>query len=600
MFHARSAFVASGLLAIVATAGIAQAQGVSAPVGDEDSIVNGIPTHLQPTTGALLFTAPDARNQFLDCSGVLIGCRTVLTAAHCLCKTATNYAECIEEVGTHECDWRFYFQHTGLHHVRDVYIHPNYVPGQGADLAIVRLAEMVTGVEPARIHQGFPANVLHDTEGVITGYGNTGDDRLNAGIKRVGSIVTTDCPADEGVYEPGNICWDYTAPILEPGDEANLCLADDGGPLFIDLGNGPVVGGIHAGGGLSCDEDSYSYATNVRLNADWIQATGGLDITRDQCGELGEVGEPWVKVQGGVGRLPKSQTSKAFSFVIPHDSVVVRVTVNGDTENTGDYDLFVGLDGKVPTLEDYDCAVRGAGQFGGCSFDEPEASRVNVLVRHVRPHIGRGKSRFQVTVTAFEQRPPEDDPPRGPDNLRYTKRAVGLRTLIWNDDSVNETHFELQRRPGTNPSNLFSTRAIIKANRSTYLENVADTSVFTYRIRAANGWGVSEWSNLCIVNKPRVSRPTRLRAPEVTADAVKLRWKDNSLEESHFEVQRRVSGSLNWKTIEQLPPNTVNFIDDEVQDGQNYEYRVRARGYLDECIDHSRFSNLLEVSTPVE
>ncbi|MFN2428156.1 MAG: hypothetical protein ABR587_17110, partial [Candidatus Binatia bacterium] len=115
-----------------------------------------------------------------------------------------------------------------------------------------------------------------------------------------------------------------------------------GGPLFADFGNGPVVTGIHAGGGVSCDEDSFSYATNVRLKAEWVKAIGGPDVARDQCSELGEVGEPWVKVQGGVGRLPKNLSEKAFSYDIPHDTILLRVNVNGDTEKTGDYDMYVG------------------------------------------------------------------------------------------------------------------------------------------------------------------------------------------------------------------------------------------------------------------
>jgi len=600
MFHAGRALVATGLLAILTTTGAAQAQGISAPGPEGESIVNGIPTNLQPTTGALLFTGPDFKNQFLDCSGVLIGCRTVLTAAHCMCESATNYAECIAEVGDHECDWRFYFQHSGLHHVRDVYIHPDYVPGVGADLAIVRLSEIVTGVEPARFHQGYPPNILHGTDGIVTGFGSTSDTRLDAGIKRVGSVVTAECAHDDNIAEPANICWNFTAPILKPGDEVNLCLADDGGPLFVDFGNGPEVTGIHAGRDVTCDEDSYSYDTNVRHNADWVKAVGGLDVTRDQCSDLGEVGEPWVLVQGGTGRLPKTQTEKLFSFNIPKETLVLRVTVNGDTEKSGDYDLFVGLDSKVPTRDDNDCQARGTGQFAACAFDEPDATKVNVVIRHVRPDIGRGKSRFQVTVTAFQEVPPYDPPPRGPDNLRYTKRSPGFRTLTWFDDSSNEKGFEIQRRAGTDPVNPFSTRATINvANRQSYIESIPDTSTFTYRVRAFNDFGDSEWSNLCVVNHPRISRPTRLRAEAVTAERVTLRWRDNTTEESAMEVQRRLSGAIKWKTIGVPPANTRDFVDRNVDPGQNYEYRVRARGFLEECIAHSRYSAILEVSTPV-
>lgn len=600
MFDSGRALVATGLLAIFTSAGTAAAQGVSAPVPEGDSIVNGIPTNLQPTTGALLFTGPDFKNQFLDCSGVLIGCRTVLTAAHCMCETATNYAECVAEIGDHECDWRFYFQHSGLHHVRDVYINPAYVPGVGGDLAIVRLAEPVTGVEPARLHDGFPFNILHGTEGVIAGYGSTSDTRLNAGIKRVGSIVTAECPAvSDGVVEPANVCWDYIGPILKPGDEANLCLADDGGPLFIDRGNGPVVGGIHAGGGPTCDEDSFSYATTVVRNIDWIKSAGGLDIARDQCSALGEVGEPWVIVKGGQGRLPKTQTEKAFAFDIPKETLVLRVTVNGDTEKSGDYDMFVGLGTKIPTREDNDCQVRGAGQFGACSFDEPNTNRVNVVIRHVRPDIGRGKSRFQVTITAFQEVPPHDDPPRGPDNLRYEKRTTGFRNLLWFDDSDNEKGFEVQRRAGTDPSNSFTLRGTAGVNRTSYLESIPDDQVFTYRVRAFNDFGVSEWSNLCVVNQPRMMRPTRLRAEVVTADSVSLRWRDNAVGESHVEVQRRVSGAARWKTLDLLPERATTYIDDTVNNGENYEYRVRGRGYAQECIKDSLFSPILEVTTPV-
>lgn len=594
--RAKGALAASILVVSSLVAGAATANDNSVPVPDGPNIVNGIPTHLQPTTGALLFVGPDLKNQFLDCSAVLIGCRTALTATHCICKNSATYSQCINEElpALDVADLRVFFQHSGFHHIREIYIDP----GLGHGLAMLRLSELVTGIEPARTHKTFPIAIPHGTDGVIAGFGNSGDDELDAAIKRVGTIETAECPDHTGVTEPSNICWNYTGEILKPGNQANLCLKDDGGPLFIDFGNGPEVTGIHVGNGNTCDAESFSYDTNVTFSRDWIREVGGLDVTRDQCSDLGEVGEPWVVVAGGEGHLPKNQQEKLFAFDVPKDALLLRVSVNGDTEKDGDYDMFVGLDQKIPTRFDNDCESRGVGQFGICSFEETGAARVNVLIRHVRPNIGKGHSRFQVTVTAYRPVPPHDDPPRGPDNLHYVKRATGYRTLKWIDDSSNEKGFQLQRRPGTDPTASFALRATIKANKSDHLEEIADDAVFTYRIRAFNDFGVSEWSNICVVNKPRLRRPTRLRAPEITANHVELRWRDNSNGESAMELQRRVAGTIKWKTVKTLPAETRRYVDFGSDAGKNYEYRVRARGFTDECIPHSRFSPIREVTTP--
>src|SRR5438045_104171 len=50
-------------------------------------IVNGTLTPFYPTTGALLFgdNPADVTDVSTECSGVLVGCQTVLTAAHCVC-----------------------------------------------------------------------------------------------------------------------------------------------------------------------------------------------------------------------------------------------------------------------------------------------------------------------------------------------------------------------------------------------------------------------------------------------------------------------------------------------------------------------------------
>ena len=62
------------------------------PFSDEfekGRIVNWVVTVLYPTVGALL-TGPDADNAFSHCTGTLIGCKTFLTADHCVSRDGSD------------------------------------------------------------------------------------------------------------------------------------------------------------------------------------------------------------------------------------------------------------------------------------------------------------------------------------------------------------------------------------------------------------------------------------------------------------------------------------------------------------------------------
>lgn len=74
---------------------------------------------------------------------------------------------------------------------------------------------------------------------------------------------------------------------------------------------------------------------------------------------------------------------------------------------------------------------------------------------------------------------------------------------------------------------------------------------------------------------PPPSRPTNLNANDDGATVIDLEWSDNSDNEDHFEIQRRIKDG-EWAQIRELSANTDRYRDGGLQPKTEYEYRVRA------------------------
>jgi chitodextrinase len=68
--------------------------------------------------------------------------------------------------------------------------------------------------------------------------------------------------------------------------------------------------------------------------------------------------------------------------------------------------------------------------------------------------------------------------------------------------------------------------------------------------------------------------PTNLSAAQVTATQINLSWKDNSDNETRFEIQRRIGSD--WENVGTAPANTTTFQDPTVGSNIHSIYRVRA------------------------
>jgi hypothetical protein len=218
--------------------------------------------------------------------------------------------------------------------------------------------------------------------------------------------------------------------------------------------------------------------------------------------------------------------------------------------------------------------------------------------------------------------------PAAPSSLTYYLQANGIY-LSWIDNSTNELNFLLERQNAN--STTWNTLTTLAANAVTYLDTLEMISgrSYNYRLSACTSAGCSAPVILSSVvyqapagtadlttnygtssttssgttltssttPNPTVSvqtpnAPTNFsKLSEPTRTAIYLTWQDNSVDETNFNIERKIAGSLIWNSIARPPANNSGkgtFTDDiEIKAGTSYSYRIQAckEGYG--CSDYS-------------
>jgi hypothetical protein len=333
-----------------------------------------------------------------------------------------------------------FLQHAGFFAVESIAVHPSYV-FPTADVAVLKLGQPVTAIRPSAINtvQSPPDG----SNGTIVGFGRSGGSSFDYGLKRVGAVVTETfgCDLDQ-------VCWEFENPIGPPGEDANSCNADSGGPLFWDAGSGDVVAGTVSGGlNLNCDANDYSYNANIFFYRSYIAAEGGADLGQTSCGGGPQVGDPEVTVTPIEGSLSGADTSDVWPTAVDAGTTSLRVALNAGEQSSSDFDLYVRY-GAAPTTTDFDCKADGSNQFGYCEITNPAAGTWYVLVNRVS-----GAASYQVTVTEIaagchagnEGSPCDDGNPCTGDDTCTASVCVG--TAVPNgtpcDDGVSCTSVDL-------------------------------------------------------------------------------------------------------------------------------------------------------------
>ena len=107
---------------------------------------------------------------------------------------------------------------------------------------------------------------------------------------------------------------------------------------------------------------------------------------------------------------------------------------------------------------------------------------------------------------------------------------------------------------------------------------------------------MSPWSNVAsatTLGENQPAAPTELRAVALSKSRILIEWRDNSVNETRFEIQRATSGGP-FERAGSAGANSQRFTDSGLRRSTTYTYRVRAcNGDL--C---SPFSNTATATTP--
>ncbi len=243
----------------------------------------------------------------------------------------------------------------------------------------------------------------------------------------------------------------------------------------------------------------------------------------------------------------------------------------------------------------------------------PTAAIVNALVNFGWEYV------FHCHILAHEEmdmmRPVSVAvPPLKADGLAFTVTGKGGNTrlvLSWNDNSINETEFVIQRSAdgGTTWSDIGTVSSPLDQPNTHGTRTFTDTSfrlnstTYLYRVVAQNtvGYGGAYLSVAAkSVSDPMaaIMAPTALAATLQAGPQVSLSWTDNAANETGFVIQRSDNGGA-FATIATAPArnNTggVTFVDTGVAQGNTYAYQVAATN----ASGSSAFSNVATLTVDV-
>jgi hypothetical protein len=187
--------------------------------------------------------------------------------------------------------------------------------------------------------------------------------------------------------------------------------------------------------------------------------------------------------------------------------------------------------------------------------------------------------------------------PRAPANLSAEQLTSAAIQISWTDNSNNESGFEIERKEGA--GGIWGPLSILAADTTTFTDTagLSPSTEYYYRARAFSSEGNSAWcsearaTTFAEGNPPNA--PSNLTATVFNHSLIDLLWKDNSSDETGFDIERKTSLHGTWSVLRQVGDGVISSSDLPYEPNTTFYYRVRA---VNLC-GYSAYSNEASATT---
>lgn len=166
-----------------------------------------------------------------------------------------------------------------------------------------------------------------------------------------------------------------------------------------------------------------------------------------------------------------------------------------------------------------------------------------------------------------------------PTELDISQTTITSSLLNWEDNSIGEDKFIIQRKLNTEPESSFSVIAEVTGDDN-FAKQWEDTAlepnlIYDYRVKAEKIGHESSYTQATFNNL--FPAPTELTPSVLNETEIKIDWNVNSIGEDGFIIDRKVGSEANWNENHAIVGSGVNnWTDTGLLNGTFYSYRVKA------------------------